>query len=125
LLAADRLDGEFYLVVRLGAVASGVAGGNAEQVVEGAMRLEGRVRRDATVRDALVVMRVGETGHGEVKFLPNAHLAEVRGDLEPRFERADTISCHGVEAREGVHGGRYRGGLVLKESIVPAIVFQV
>jgi len=89
------------------------------------MRRKGRVRQDATVRNALIVVRVGETGHAEVKFLPNAHSAEVRGDLEPWFERADTMSCHGVEAQEGVHGGRYRGARVLEESIISAIVFRV
>ena len=55
-------------------------------------RFEGRVRRVAAVCETLVVVRVGEAGHGEVEFLSNAHLAEVRGDLEPRFERADAFA---------------------------------
>ena len=63
--------------------------------------------------------------HGEVEFLSDAHLAEVRGDLEPRFEGADAVPCHCVRAREGVHGGRCFGGCVLEESLVPALVFQV
>jgi len=60
------MDGEFSLVVRLGEVASCVARGDAEQVVESVARLEGRVWRVAAVREALVVARVGETGHGEL-----------------------------------------------------------
>ena len=76
------------------------------------------------IRDRVVV-RVGEAGHGEVEFLSDAHLAEVRGDLEPRFEGADAVPCYCVRAREGVHGGRCFGGCVLEESLVPALVFQV
>ena len=124
-LLADRLNGEFYLVVRFVLVASCVAGVDADQVVESVARFEGRVRRVAAVRETLVVVRVGEAGHGEVEFLSNAHLAEVRGDLEPRFEGADAVPCHCVRAREGVHGGRCFGGCVLEESLVPALVFQV
>ena len=106
------------IVVRLGGVAPGFAGGDAEQL----MRLEGRVRRVAAMRDALVVVRVSEAGHGEVELLSNAHSQKVRGDLEPRFEGAHTVPCHGMGAREGMHGGRYR---VLEESLVPALLFQV
>ena len=122
---ADRLDGELYLVVCFVLAASCVAGVDADQVVESVTGCEGRVRRVAAVRETLVVVRVGEAGHGEVEFLSDAHLAEVRGDLEPRFEGADAVPCHCVGAREGVHGGRCFGGCVLEESLVPALVFQV
>ena len=76
-LLADRLVGEFYLVVRFVLVASCVAGVDADQVVESVAGFEGRVWRVATVREALVVVRVGKAGHGEIEFLSNAHSAEV------------------------------------------------
>ena len=76
-MLADRLDGEFYIFVCLGVVASCVARGDAEQLVESVARLEGRVRRVATVREALAVVRVGETGHWEVEILSDTHPAEV------------------------------------------------
>ena len=76
-LLADRMDVDFFLVVPLSGAASCVARGDAEQVVESVTRLEGRVWRVATVREALVVVRVGETGHGEVELLSDTHPAEV------------------------------------------------
>ena len=76
-LLADRLNGEFYLVVRFVLVASCVAGVDADQVVESVAGFEGRMWRVATVREALVVVRVGKAGHGEIEFLSNAHSAEV------------------------------------------------
>jgi len=89
-------------------------------------RVEGHVRSVAAVRGALVVESVGEAGHVEVEFLSNAHFAEVRGDLEPRFEGADAVPCHGVGAREGVHRGRDHGGRVLEESLVYTLsLFQI
>ena len=42
-LLADRLNGEFYLVVRFGVVASCVGGVDADQVVESVARFEGHV----------------------------------------------------------------------------------
>ena len=51
-LLADRLNGEFYLVVRFGVVASCVGGVDADQVVESVARFEGRVWRVATVRES-------------------------------------------------------------------------
>ena len=78
-----------------GLTASCVAGVDAEQVVKSVARVEGHVRSVAAVRGALVVESVGEAGHVEVEFLSNAHFAEVRGDLEPRFEGADAMSWRG------------------------------
>ena len=66
-----------------------VSEGDTEQVVEGLTRLEGRVRQDAA-------KRVGEAGHGEVEFPVKYAFAKVRGNLEPRFEGANTVPCHGV-----------------------------
>ena len=69
-LPADRLVG--VTLVRFVLVASCVAGVDADQVV-GVAGFEGRVWRVAACA-ALVVVRVGKAGHGEIEFLSNAFL---------------------------------------------------
>ena len=90
-------------------------------MVEGLMRLESRKRWVAATRDALVVVGDGEAGHAEGELLSCVHLAEVRCDLEARFEGAHVVSCHSVGAREGVHISRDHGGRDLEECNGPRV----
>ena len=85
---ASRLDGDVYLVVRLGGASSCVSEGDTEQVVEGLIGSRaacGRLQQCALVRR-------GRGGRVPVKCA----LAKVRGNLKPLFEGANTVPYHGV-----------------------------